>query len=136
MVMHRRKHISAARRLVSAVAAVALVFAQLIGIYAHAAEHDHATGHAACAHHHGQDAAAPTGSGDPRLDKAAQDSGDRVSHHTSCDLICHGGAAILAAGEGCAYVGSTRIYAPAIGVVVDPSQPPSLERPPKSAVRT
>jgi hypothetical protein len=139
--MVERKRRSGAGRLVAAVAALALVFAQLIGAYAHAAGHDHASGHAACAHLHGHHAtaahddgpAAPSGGDQGALDKAQHDD-DRALHSASCDFLCHGGIAILAA-AGFSYVDPTPPYTSAVAVIADPSPPPSLERPPRSSAR-
>jgi hypothetical protein len=142
--MVARKHASNGKRLISAVAAFALVFAQLIGAYAHAAGHDRASGHAACAHLHGHHAtaahdhspAAPSGGDQGSVDKAQHDQHDeeRALHGASCDFLCHGGIAILA-GAGFAYADPRPPYTPAVATIAHPSPPPSLERPPRSSVR-
>jgi hypothetical protein len=138
-MMVARKQAGNVKRLISAVTALALVLAQLIGAYAHAAGHDHAGGHAACAHlqgHHaavhGHDGAAPAA--DAAAAAKAHHDGDRAHHSTSCDFCCHGGIAILA-GDGFSYVDPTPPCTPAVAARADPSPPPSLERPPRSFAR-
>ena len=138
--MVARKHASNGKWLISAVATLALVFAQLIGAYAHAAGHDHAGVHAACAHldgHHGaaqaQGAAAPPAGDQGAVDKAQHDD-DRALHSTSCDFLCHGGIAVLVA-AGFSSVDPMPPYTSAVATTADPSPPPSPERPPRSSAR-
>jgi hypothetical protein len=129
--MHTGKHKRGASRLLSAVAALALILAQLIGAYAHAG-HDHAAAHAACAHHGGGSQVAPD---EHQPGEAQTEHGsDPATHNHSCDFMCHGGVAILAI--------STFSYADAQlpyelkGIAFDHLLwPASLERPPKSPVR-
>ena len=134
------KHASNGKRLISAVAALALVFAQLVGAYAHAAGHDHAGARAACAHldghhaaAHGHDIAAPPAGDQGAVDKARHDD-DRANHSTSCDICCHGGIAILVS-LAFEYEAPTPPSTSAIATVANPSPPPSLERPPRSSAR-
>ena len=138
--MVARKHASNGKRLISAVAALALVLAQLVGAYAHAAGHDHAGAYAACAHldgHHAaaqtHDAAAPSGIDQGAVDKPQHDD-DRALHSGSCDFLCHGGIAVLAA-AGFSYADPTLPYTLAVAIIADPSPPLSLERPPRSSAR-
>ena len=138
--MVARKHASNGKRLISAVAALALVLAQLIGAYAHAAGHDHAGAHAACVHldgHHAaaqaHDAAAPPAGDQGAVDKPQHDD-DRALHSASCDFCCHGGIAVLAA-AGFSYADPTLPYTLAVAIIADPSPPLSLERPPRSSAR-
>src|SRR5262245_13322511 len=126
------QHRSNATRLLGAVVALALVIAQVIGAYAHAAEHDHGSGHAACAHHHGHGPATP--SGDGPADTADHDA-DRAHHGASCDFLCHGGIAILMT-VAFRYADPGLPYIAAVAADVHPAAPPSLERPPRSSART
>jgi hypothetical protein len=131
--MLARQHRGNTTRLLSAVVALALVMAQVIGAYAHAAEHDHASAHAACAHQHGHAAAVPAADNNATVDKIDHE-GDRTHHSTSCDFCCHGGIAILVTAA-FAYVNPTPPHSSAIVAAVHPAIPPSLERPPRSSAR-
>src|SRR5262245_52602639 len=93
MRTHRQR---CAARLVSAVAAFALVLAHLIGAYAHAAGHAHAHAqmHAGTAHHHHAEPMVDTGEAGV-VDDAGKGCNDTVNHAQCCDFMCHGGVAIL-----------------------------------------
>jgi hypothetical protein len=131
--MRVRQHKGDAKRLISAVAALALVIAQVIGAYAHAGEHGHGGAHAACVHQLGHGSAVPAAGDDGGVDKAEHD-GDRAHYDTSCDFCCHGGIAILAT-VAIAYVNPMLPYSRAVAVAEHPAAPPSLERPPRSSAR-
>jgi hypothetical protein len=126
-------------RLISAVAALALVFAQLLGAYAHAG-HDHAGGHAACAQVDGhgapadRDGASAPPAGDSEVvSNQGQHDDDRTAHSASCDFLCHGGIAIPAT-VGFSYLDATPPWVAVVATVAASSPPRSLDRPPRSSV--
>src|SRR5262245_28045779 len=117
-------------RLIAALVAVALVFAHIVGAYAHAAGHNHAQGPSSCAQ---QDILS---SADSRINAHAQakHGSEPASHTDAFDFMCNGGLAILAAHT----VAFARVKAPHSSRIVEIVHlllGTSLERPPKFAVR-
>lgn len=127
----RSKHRRGATWLVSAVVAFALVVAHVVGAYAHAAGHNHANGHAACAQ---QDLAVTA----MAVAMSVQDDSERCDEPANdidaCDFMCNGGLAILVTPS----FALVDVKSPHSSTVVEsvhlrPTAP--LERPPKSTVR-
>jgi hypothetical protein len=130
--MLMRKHGCNAVRLVSAMAAFALVIASVIGAYAHAAGHNHADAPAACAH---QDASGTTAAAGElsALQDADEHCSEPASDVDSFDFMCNGGIAILVT-LSFAYVDPTPPYSSAVAAIALLLLPASLERPPRSPV--
>lgn len=119
-------------RLVSAVVVFALVVAHVIGGYAHAAGHNHAKGHAACAHRSLSATAAVAGGTSVHDDSEHCD--EPADHIDAFDFMCHGGIAILVA-PSFAFAAAKSEHASTLVEIAHLTLPTSLERPPKSAVR-
>jgi hypothetical protein len=122
-------------RLLAAVTALALLLASGMGAYAHAAGHGQHVGAqvavvgdaAPQAEHHAPASDAPAGHVDGALDRS--DTGH--SFPDSCDTICHGGQAILAATP---VVPHPTLCRPVVqsAAAFDGAEPGGLERPPKA----
>lgn len=142
--MRMRGHTYGFVRLVSAVAVFTLVFANVIGAYAHAGAHGQGAAHAGCdQHHEGQHleelASAPdaTQVAEQRSPSGAahEHGSDGAGHLTSCDFACHGGVAILGASDPQVRVSEQRDR-PQAAHNVDLLLTGSLERPPRPSIRT
>jgi len=120
-------------RLISAVAMVMLLWTSAIGAYAHALGHHH--------HHHdgghgthkhalaGQAVASPDGQ-----DQGSAAQPGPTERFCCCDVICHGGYAILQASS--MPLAPVRPRAERVPTErAEGTQPPSLDRPPRSPVR-
>jgi hypothetical protein len=123
-------HKSGLARLVSALVAISLVLAGVVGSYAHAHAHGMGSVHSDCSQHHG----IPGAIDDHSPTQVVDDGTNAPSGHaTSCDFACHGGVAILSLG-----VSIQRQLEPA--VEPDASRNldlllfASLDRPPRSPV--
>lgn len=138
MAMRMRGHRYALTRLVSAVAVVALVFANVIGAYAHAGAHGQGTAHAGCDQHHEGLASVPDATQvadrDSPSGTAHEHGSDGAGHLTSCDFACHGGVAILGASDPQVRVSEERAR-PQAAHSVALQLTGSLERPPRPSVR-
>jgi hypothetical protein len=123
-------HKSRLARLVSALLAVALVLAGVIGSYAHAHAHGIGALHSDCGQHHGTPAATENHS---QAQVADEGTDLPAGHATSCDFVCHGGVAILSLG-----VSIQRQLEPAGTPLASPNPDlrlsTSLDRPPRSPV--
>src|SRR5262245_46782653 len=117
-------------RLLTALVAVALVFAHVVGAYAHAAGHNAGQEPSSRAQ---QEISAAAGGGLSAHAHGTQ-AQEAAGYLDACDFMCNGGLAILAAPT----LAFTRTKAPAscrVSEIVHLRLAASLERPPKSAVR-
>ncbi len=127
-------------RLVSAVAVIALVFANVVGAHAHATAHGLDAAHSGCDDQHlatsADVAQAPAhASVDGAASGVAHERGDHgATHTTSCDFVCHGGVAILVAAtaDGRAAERTATLHA---ARSTDLLLTGSLERPPRPSIR-
>jgi hypothetical protein len=138
------------RRLLAAVTLLALVMANAIGAYAHAAGHAHQAQHAEapawtadhCGHHRhiaaAEAPAEPADKGDASgpghnhaRDHGQEGDGTGQVHLDCCDTICHGGQAILAP---VAFDLPSSCGMPMMGAVAAflGAVPGGLDRPPKA----
>jgi hypothetical protein len=131
MSMLMRKQGRGATRLLSAVVALALVVAHVVGGYAHATGHNHAKESAACAFQDSSELAA-----------AAEMSGDTDSQHCdlpansgdALDFMCNGGVAILMT-PSFVCPDQNPPHASRVAGATPLLLPGSLDRPPRSTVR-
>ncbi len=126
-------------RLVSVVAVLALVFANVVGAHAHATAHGPDAAHAGCDRHLATSAdmahAAAHASVDGAASGIAHEHGDQGGvHTTSCDFVCHGGVAILVAATADGRV-AQQPARPHVAGSIDLLLTGSLERPPRLSVR-
>lgn len=130
MLMMRRNGRDCSR-LVSILAAFALVLAHVVGGYAHASGHSHSASAAECGHGHVANAPAATPAADAAaLAKTDGACGQGINHGDASDFMCNGGTAILTV--------HTVLFAPPGQVASSPVRsigrlllPVSLERPPR-----
>jgi hypothetical protein len=126
-------------RLVSAVAVVALIFANVVGAHAHATAHGPDAAHGGWDQHLATSAAAVHAAAYAAVDDAASgiahEHGDPGgAHTTSCDFVCHGGVAILAASTVHGQV-AARPAKPHVARSIDLLLTGYLERPPRPSIR-
>jgi hypothetical protein len=119
-----------AMRLISAVLALALLVAHVLGGYAHAAGHNHPDGHATCAH---DDSSAPAPLGGKLTVPDEGDHCRQANHIDACDFMCHGGLAILV-DLAVEHVDARTARSSTVADIVHLLLAVSLERPPRSAV--
>ena len=137
MRMRRHRHGYGIARLVSAVAVFALIFANIVGAHAHATAHGPDAMHAGCDQHLATSAAAAHAAAHASVDDAAiaHEHGDQGGMHTtSCDFVCHGGVAILAAATADGQV-AQQPARPQVARSIDLLLTGSLERPPRPSLR-
>jgi len=125
-------------RLLAAVMALALMVASVVGAYAHAAGHgspstEHAVAAADAGNHAGQHRghrSEPATSKPGHVGHAHDGGGLEQTPFDSCDSICHGVQAILAAAV---IVPHPALCAPPIqsASALDSAEPGGLDRPPK-----
>lgn len=124
-------------RAVSAVAVLALIFASVVGAYAHAGAHGFgAKAHVDCDVHHDGTASTDcewTAVPSSGAGHAHEHGNDEADHATSCDFVCHGGVAILPVSALAPISHQTNVSPPAARGD-DPRLKTSLERPPRSSV--
>jgi hypothetical protein len=121
-----------AARLISAVVALALVFASAVGAYAHALSHcQH--GHANAVHQEDAEASASTVTANALHKGESQRSPASVDQAQCCDTICHGGFAIVDVGP-VVLLPPRFLHAILSAGLAAGTQPHSLERPPRSPV--
>jgi hypothetical protein len=120
-------------RLISALATFVLLWTSAIGAHAHAVGHHH--------HHHpgghGTHKHALPGSAVAAPDDQNQSNGSQpcpADHIGCCDLMCHGGYAILQASSVLLTPVSPAVV-PVLAEGAEGTHPPSLDRPPRSPVR-
>jgi hypothetical protein len=118
-------------RLVSILAAFALVVAHMVGGYAHASGHNHAKSADGCAHGH----AAKTSAAMPAIDAAAHAKtdgacGQGVDHGDACDFMCNGGTAILTA-QTVLLAAPNQVESTPVRSIGRLLLPASLDRPPR-----
>jgi hypothetical protein len=129
--MSLRRHGRRPIRLISILAATALVFAHVVGAYAHAAGHSHGRAHVGCAHDHANHAAA-TALPDQGVSGSLHLSCDQeIDHASCCDFMCHGGIAILAT-PALTFAEPARDCSASNASIARLLWPGSLDRPPKS----
>jgi hypothetical protein len=124
-------------RVVAAAMTLALVLACTLSAYEHAAGHHHAASHAAqggLAHN----SDSPDADGGPECLHAGHVHGDGATGESgggtdSCNFMCNGGYAILAAA---AVMEHALSAAPAteLRVLLDCAEPSTLERPPRASI--
>jgi hypothetical protein len=117
-------------RVLAALVAVALVFAHVVGAYAHAAGHNLVEGPSFSAQ---QNVSAPGGSG-INAHAHGDHSKDPASNVDAFDFMCNGGLAI-AVGPYAAFTEAKATHSSTVLQIVHLLLASSLERPPKSALR-
>jgi hypothetical protein len=118
-------------RLISALATFMLLWASAVGAHAHAVGHHHHPGG------HGTHKHALPGSVVASPDDQNQANGSQpcpADHIGCCDLMCHGGYAILQA-SGVLHAPVRPRAEPVLTERAEGTQPASLDRPPRSPVR-
>jgi hypothetical protein len=118
-------------RLVSVLVALALLVAHVIGAYAHAAGHNHTKGQSSCVH---QEVSATAVSG-ASAHAQSKHCHEPANYNDAFDFMCNGGLAILVA-PSVAFAQAEVSHGSSVIEIVHLLLAASLERPPKSAIRT